>query len=231
MLLADGPVIAAARRDIAAVPGLEAVRCDVRDPGSVDEMFRALSGRTLAWVVNCAAVGYYAPLDDDHSAAWRDIVGTNVLGLVHVLSGVLRFQTACPLYVHVGSMASRRPSPTPGNGVYSATKVAAVSLLDHFRTELRARGSAMRVALVTPGYIHGTDFGANYFRDTPGHSFDLFESTPSLSPGEVAEAIAGILRSDSRIEVMETVLAPRAAARPAGQASSAAPLPKLGQSQ
>lgn len=206
LLCERGPVIAASRRG-GAGEGTE-VRCDVRDHASVEALFRSIPPGGLAWVVNCAGVGYYAPLTADHAAEWEDIVRTNLLGLVHVASALLRFHPRCPCFVHVGSMASRRLSPTPGNGVYSATKAAAVPILDHLRNELRAAGHTMRVSLVTPGFIRDTAFAENFFRHAPERAFDLFSAGAcSLTPAAVARAVAGVLDTADG-EVLELVLAP-----------------------
>jgi NADP+-dependent farnesol dehydrogenase len=202
-------IFAASRRPGPAAPNVHRIVCDVRSYEEVRALFESFR-EPIDFVVNSAGVGFYAPIDGDYSAEWTEIVSTNVLGLVHIMSGIIQFQPRCRQFVQVGSFASRRMSRTVGNAVYSATKTAAVPLLDHLRELLRARDNLMRVCLMTPGFIKGTGFAKEFFRAEPDAATDLYANAPALAAEDVARAIVNVLDSDPNLELSEVVVRPRA---------------------
>lgn len=212
----DRRLVAAARRP-AEPPAAEAARilprrCDVRRYDEVEALFLDAGGEPLDFVVNCAGVGYYAPLTDDYSTFWQRTLETNVLGLLHIASNLLRHQPRCGCFVQVGSLASRHGSRTIGNVAYTASKVAAAPILDQLRLDLLAVESPTRVILVSPGYIAGTGFGDRFFESAPERSTDLFAGSSSLSADQVAKAIHELVDGgDPDVEVEELVLRSRAA--------------------
>lgn len=207
-------LIAAARRPPeppdAEAGRILARRCDVRRYDEVEALFLEVGSEPLDFVVNCAGVGYYAPLTGDYSAYWRRIFDTNVLGLLHVASNLLRHQPRCGCFVQVGSLASRHGSRTVGNAAYAASKLAAGPILDQLRHDLQAMGSPTRVILVSPGYISGTGFADRFFESAPECATDLFAGTASLSADQVAQAIQELVEGeDPGVEVEEIVLRPK----------------------
>src|SRR5438876_6974827 len=141
------PVVAASRRGTAVVAsGVVAAKCDIRDPASVAEVLR-LAG-SPDWVVNAAGVGFYAPLAGRFSPQWQEILDTNVLGTLNILAQLR--ERPVRHFVQVGSLAGSRPSKTPGNDVYAASKAAGALLLGRFRGELRAAGIRTKITLITP---------------------------------------------------------------------------------
>jgi NADP-dependent 3-hydroxy acid dehydrogenase YdfG len=197
------PVVAASRRGTAA-SGAVAVKCDIRDPGSVAEVLRAAGSPD--WVVNAAGVGFYAPVAERFSAQWQQILDTNVLGTLNILAQLR--ERPVRHFVQVGSLAGSRPSQTPGNDVYAASKAAGAQLLSRFRGELRAAGIRTKVTLITPGYVGGTDFGANFFQHAPEHAEPILDRFPPLSPLDVATTIEYALRQPDHLELSEIVVRP-----------------------
>jgi hypothetical protein len=90
----------------------------------------------------------------DHAedvAVFRDVLETNVLGMVHTFVpfvAAMRARRAGAL-VGIASIAGFRG--LPGSGAYSASKAAAIAYLESLRVELR--GSGVDVITVCPGYI------------------------------------------------------------------------------
>lgn len=183
------------------------IRCDVRDATQVLKLFRQI-GQTLNAVVNCVGVGAYAPIEGDFAAYWKDIIDTNLLGSLHVMSGILQYAPNCTHLVTIGSLASSRSSATPGNEVYGASKAGLARVVCNFREKVRAQGRGMRVSLITPGYIRNTEFTQSYFRSEPALQEDLLSECPSLRPEEVAEAISWCLSLPPNVEVSEVILRP-----------------------
>jgi NADP-dependent 3-hydroxy acid dehydrogenase YdfG len=185
---------------------VRSVRCDVRDYASVAELLSAAGSPDF--VVSCVGVGHYAPLTADHAATWGDIVQTNIVGVANVLSAVRRFTPRCRQVMVVGSLAAKRRSPTPGNEVYRASKVAVSALLEDFRHELRAKGNSMKVCHVVPGFVEGTDFGRRFFETAPSAAVNLFGQSQGLSAEQVAHSMCWVLDAEVGIEISEILVRP-----------------------
>lgn len=201
-------VVGASRRGRCDVAGVLPVVCDLRRYDQVAAAFAA-AGPDVACVVNCVGVGFYAPLEGDYTAEWREMLEANVLGLLNVISNLLRSAPACRHFVQVGSLAAYRPSRTPGNLVYGASKAAALPIMAELRRSLRAAGNPMKVTLVSPGFVGGTDFSTGFFRAAPDQARDILATGfPSLTADQVAAAIDDTLQADTNIDVGEVVLRP-----------------------
>jgi len=83
--------------------------------------------------------------------AFRSVLETNVLGLVHTFHPFIAAMTAAGggALVGIASVAGFRG--LPGSGAYCASKSAAITYLESLRVELRARGVA--VLTICPGFI------------------------------------------------------------------------------
>lgn len=82
---------------------------------------------------------------------FREILETNVLGLVHTfqpfLASMLAARSGC--LVGIASVAGFRG--LPGSGAYCASKAAAIVYLESLRLELSGQG--IRVVTISPGYV------------------------------------------------------------------------------
>ncbi len=87
----------------------------------------------------------------DDNDAFRTVLDTNVLGMVHTFQSFLAALVAAKRgkLVGVASVAGFRG--LPGSGAYSASKAAAISYLESLRVELV--GSGVDVITLCPGYI------------------------------------------------------------------------------
>jgi NADP-dependent 3-hydroxy acid dehydrogenase YdfG len=210
-MVAEGATVYAASRRASprAEPAVRTIRADVSDYGSVCSALRlAAAEGPLDFVVNSAGIGLYAPLRADHSAQWREILETNLLGTVHVCSAILEHAPALDQFVLIGSLAGYRLSRTPGNAVYSAAKAAGLVVVEHFRSLLREQGSTMRVSVVSPGFVEGTEFESTYFAHAPEAARPLYTAGENLLPGDVADLVAYVLSSDGRVDINELVVRP-----------------------
>jgi NADP-dependent 3-hydroxy acid dehydrogenase YdfG len=183
----------------------ETIVADIRSFDDVSAVFDAAGGSDC--VVNCAGVGYYAPLDSDYSRFWTEMLATNVTGMLNILTNVY-CRDACSHVVHIGSLAAHRPSRTVGGAVYSASKAAALPLLDHLREMLRAAGRRTRVTLISPGFVGDTAFGERYFESAPDRATDLYSTFPPLTPIDVATAVETALAAPEGTEIGTLVVRP-----------------------
>ena len=93
---------------------------------------------------------------------FKDILETNVVGLVHTFSPFVEAMRArrSGSLVGIASVAGFRG--LPGSGAYSASKAAAITYLESLRVELH--GTGVRVTTVCPGYIATPMTGSNPYR-------------------------------------------------------------------
>lgn len=127
---------------------------DVRDAAALREAatdFSAQVGPPDVVIAN-AGIGYGTLTEHPEDlAVFRDILDTNVTGLVNTFQpfvAPMRERGAGTL-VGIASVAGYRG--LPGNGAYCASKAAAIAYLESLRVE--CRGSGVRVVTVCPGYI------------------------------------------------------------------------------
>jgi NAD(P)-dependent dehydrogenase (short-subunit alcohol dehydrogenase family) len=127
---------------------------DVRD---ADALARAASGfldRFGPPAIVVANAGVSRGVSTDHAEdlpIFREVIDTNVMGLVHTFHPFLAAMRAAGggTLVGIASVAGFRG--LPGSGAYSASKAAAIAYLESLRVELRDTGIA--VVTVCPGYI------------------------------------------------------------------------------
>jgi NADP-dependent 3-hydroxy acid dehydrogenase YdfG len=203
-------VLVASRR--AKVPpgcDAKAVSCDVRDAGQVARVLReAHDGPGLEWVVNAAGVGYFAPIEERFVEQWREIAEVNLLGMLAVLATLRALDPPIGHLVQIGSLAGTRPSRTPGNDVYAATKTAGAVVLTQHREQLRAAGVRTKITLITPGYVGDTDFGRNFFTHAPDRRQPILDQFPPLAPADIANVVAYALTQPAHIELSEITIRP-----------------------
>ena len=83
--------------------------------------------------------------------AFRRVLETNVLGLVHTFAPFLPAMLARRQGTLVGIASVAGVRGLPGAGAYSASKAAAIAYLESLRIELR--GSGVKVVTLSPGYV------------------------------------------------------------------------------
>ncbi len=84
-------------------------------------------------------------------AAFQQVMDINVLGIVKTFQPYVAAMRAAQHGTLVGIASVAGFRGLPGAGAYSASKAAAISLLESLRVELH--GSGVRVVTICPGYI------------------------------------------------------------------------------
>ena len=175
-------------------PGLTCV-CDVRQPDSVDSMFRAIRyqfGR-LDILFNNAGVAH-----PNYSVAtmplpvWKDVMETNLSGMFLVTQAALAVMKRDGTIVNNLSIAANRVFA--GSAAYNASKHGALGLTNTLREELRPKG--IRVIGVLPGATD-TDIWKTLWPAAPRRKM--------MSAATVAEAIVNaiLLPGDATVEHIE----------------------------
>lgn len=161
-------------------------------------------------LVNNAGLGRGAPISSAPSEPWREMLEVNVLGLAiatrEAIRDMERRGTAGHV-VNVASMAAHRV-PGPESGMYAATKFAVRALTEGVRQELRAKQSAIRVSLVSPGYV-ATEF-ADVFAGRPGalEALQARLNVTMLEGHDVARAILWVVTQPAHVEVHDVLVRP-----------------------
>jgi len=188
------------------------VTADMRREDDIVRCFAAARDRFggVDVLVNNAGLGRSAPISSAATELWREMLEVNVLGLAIATREAIRDMERrgrAGHVVNVASMASHRV-PGPESGMYSATKFAVRALTEGVRQELRARQSAIRVSLVSPGYV-ATEF-ADVFAGRPGalQALQARLNVKMLEGRDVAQAIVWVLTQPSHVEVHDVLVRP-----------------------
>ncbi len=133
------------------------LRLDVTDrPGyaaALDETEAKLG--PLQILVNNAGVGIAGPVDEATHADWDWGVGVNLIGVANgLVAGIPRIK-AHGMGGHIVNTASEGAimSARLTRGVYAPTKAAVISLTEHLRVELDAKGINIGTTVVCPGPV------------------------------------------------------------------------------
>jgi NAD(P)-dependent dehydrogenase (short-subunit alcohol dehydrogenase family) len=169
--------------------------CDVRDPHSVEALFRAARRqfRRLDIVINNAGIAHAnLPVDQLPYPVWKDVLATNLDGTFLITQAALAMMKRGSTIVNNLSIAATRVFA--GSAAYNASKHAALGLTNTLREELRPRG--IRVIALLPGATN-TDIWTTLWPDAPRQKM--------LSTETVAQAVvhALVLPANATIENLE----------------------------
>jgi NAD(P)-dependent dehydrogenase (short-subunit alcohol dehydrogenase family) len=169
--------------------------CDVRDPYSVDSLFRSMRREChrLDIVVNNAGIAHpNFPVDKLPFPVWKDVLATNLDGTFLVTQAALAIMKRGGTIVNNLSVAATRVFA--GSAAYNASKHAALGLTNTLREELRPRG--IRVIALLPGATD-TAIWKTLWPQAPRGKM--------MSPETVAEAVvqAILLPANATVETLE----------------------------
>lgn len=170
-------------------------QCDIREPRSVDTLFREVRRgfKRLDILVNNAGIAHPSlPVDRLPYTTWKDVFATNVDGTFLVTQAALRMMKKGGTIVNNLSIAATRVFA--GSSAYNASKHAALGFSDTLREELRPRG--IRVLGLQAGATDTTIWNT------------LWPGAPRrkmMSPGAVAQAVlqAILLPPGASMETIE----------------------------
>jgi len=190
----------------AELPGSVPVVADVRDAAAlrsaVEEAVPAGASIDLC-VLNAGMARGTEPLQEGDPAEWREVVDTNVLGVLNglhcCLAGMVRAGTGDVVFL--GSVAGRWTYP--GGAVYCATKAAVRALYEGARQD--ALGSGVRFTTVDPGMVQ-TDFSEVRFRGDQQKAAAIYRGVDPITPADVADAVLYAVTRPRNVNVGEIVL-------------------------
>jgi NAD(P)-dependent dehydrogenase (short-subunit alcohol dehydrogenase family) len=169
--------------------------CDVRDPYSVDNLFREVRRqfRRLDILINNAGIAQpNLPVEKLPFPIWKDVMETNLDGMFLVTQAALVLMKRGGTIVNNLSIAASRVFA--GSAAYNASKHGAMGFTNTLREELRPKG--IRVIGLLPGATD-TDIWNTLWPQAPRRKM--------MSPAIVAEAVvrAILLPANATVENLE----------------------------
>jgi len=168
-----------------------ALAAHIGDASAIDALFAELDTRGLVpdiLVNNAATNPYFGPMLDMEMSAFDKTVEVNIRGYFHTtVRAAQRMRSRGGAIVNVASINGRRAAA--GQGVYSMTKAAILSMTEGFAKELAQYG--IRVNAVLPG-LTDTKF-AGALTQNPDLLKQLLRMIPLgriAQPEEIAPTIA-----------------------------------------
>jgi len=177
-----------------------AIACDVRDPASVEKLFKETSRlhSTIDVLINNAGVSHaLAPVDQLPAETWKDVIDTNLTGTFLVTRAALPLMRAGGTIVNNLSVAAVQPFA--GFSAYNASKYGALGFTHALREDLRKRG--IRVLALLPGATD-TEIWSQFWPDAPREKM--------ISAETVAQAVLHAVSAPANTTIEEIRIGPAA---------------------
>jgi NAD(P)-dependent dehydrogenase (short-subunit alcohol dehydrogenase family) len=174
------------------------IPCDVRDPASVEKLFREVSKdhSAIDVLVNNAGVAHsLAPVDQLSIETWRDAIDTNLTGTFLITRAALPLMSPGGTIVNNLSVAALQPFA--GMAAYNASKFGALGFTQALREDLRKRG--IRVLALLPGATD-TEIWSQFWPDAPKEKM--------ISAETVAQAVLHALSVPANTAIEEIRIGP-----------------------
>lgn len=175
---------------------IERHSCDLLSEKKIARLFHKLP--PLDAVINCAGKAYLSPISDGNPVEWETMWRVNVHGLALCCQHAVRILQPHGTLINVSSMSGWRVPPS--GGFYSPTKFAVRAITEALRSELRSKGSALRVGSISPGFVD-TPLLNDYFKGRENQLSKQREQTKMLTPEDVASTITHMLATPSHVEI------------------------------
>lgn len=183
----------------------EALPLDVTKPRSVARL-QSLEVDIL--VNNAGLARGKGPLQIGEFADWKEMVDTNILGVLAVFKACIpSLMERKGHVVNLGSVAGRWVYP--GGNVYSATKFAVRALSESMRLDLA--GTGIRVTNIAPGAVD-TEFSLVRYKGDASKAAKTYQGYEPLHAADIAESILWCCSRPAHVDVQELVIFPTAQA-------------------
>ncbi|HEX6812998.1 MAG TPA: SDR family NAD(P)-dependent oxidoreductase [Planctomycetota bacterium] len=187
---------------------------DVTKPDSVERFVTAAiaaNGPIDVLVNNAGLARGVERIAEGTGEAWREMIETNVIGLLEVTRRVLP-QMLLHKRGHVvviGSIAGHKAYA--GGGVYCGSKRALQPICEAIRME--TLGTGVRVTSVDPGLVE-TEFSLVRFRGDSERATKVYQDTRPLSADDVAECVVFAVTRPAHVNIDTILVMPTDQASP-----------------
>ncbi|QHI95002.1 SDR family NAD(P)-dependent oxidoreductase [Aristophania vespae] len=136
---------------------------------------------------------------------WETMITTNISGLVEITRAFLptMIKRNTGYIMSIGSTAGTYPYK--GGNVYGATKAFVSQFMQNLRTDLL--GTKIRVTNIEPGLCGGSEFSQVRLKDNEKANA-VYQGTQPLTPNDIAETIAWLLKLPAHMNVNRMELMP-----------------------
>lgn len=181
---------------------------DVTDEASVERFLvaaRAAHGPIDVLVNNAGKAKGLDVLAEADPRHWREMIETNVMGVLHVTRRVLpeMLERGTGHLVFLGSIAGHETYEK--GSVYCASKRALQSICEAIRLETLGRG--IRVTSVDPGLVE-TEFSEVRFDGDAERAARVYAGTRPLSADDVAECVWFALSRPPHVDIDSILVKP-----------------------
>lgn len=183
------------------VEGAFCHRLDVTDESSVEAFLAAATqanGPVDVLVNNAGLARGVEPIAGADGVAWREMIETNVFGVLHMTRRVLpqMVERGSGHVVMIGSVAGL--VTYEGASVYCATKRALNAITEAIRLE--THGTGIRVTSVNPGLTE-TEFSLVRFRGDAERAKVPYAGTRPLHAEDIAECVAFAVSRPAHVNI------------------------------
>ena len=142
------------------------------------------------------------PFDDSTEVDERIVLETNVNGLIRMTRLALPHLRDYGHIVNIGSVAGRQAYPN--GSLYVTSKFAVRGFTYALREDLLGR--PIRVTLVDPGLVGGTEFSLVRFRGDEEQARAVYEGVEAMRPDDIAECVLFAVTRPPHVNVDELVV-------------------------
>jgi 3-hydroxy acid dehydrogenase / malonic semialdehyde reductase len=187
---------------------------DVTDQPSIDAFLQqavATNGAIDVLVNNAGLARGVEKIAEGTGEAWREMIETNVLGLLEVTRRVLPDMLARKRghIVVIGSIAGHKAYA--GGSVYCASKRALQPICEAIRME--TLGTGVRVTSVDPGLVE-TEFSLVRFKGDQERAAKVYADTRPLRAEDVAECVVFAVSRPAHVNIDSMLVMPTDQAGP-----------------
>jgi serine 3-dehydrogenase len=214
--LGDRLSLGARRSDRLAdiAPGAFCHALDVTKPHSVERFVAAAvaaNGPIDVLVNNAGLARGVEKIAEGTGEAWREMLETNVIGLLEVTRRVLpqMLERQKGHVIVIGSIAGHKAYAS--GGVYCGSKRALQPICEAIRME--TLGSGIRVTSVDPGLVE-TEFSIVRFRGDQERAAKVYQDTRPLRPEDVADCVVFAATRPPHVNLDTIVVMPTDQASP-----------------
>jgi NADP-dependent 3-hydroxy acid dehydrogenase YdfG len=187
-------------------------KLDVRDRGEAEAAVRAVRdglGGIDVLVNDAGQARGLRPVEEGDETEWRDMVETNIMGLLWVTRATIPIMKAQGRghIINLGSVAGHESYA--GGSVYAGTKFAVRAIATALRHELL--GTKIRISSVDPGLVE-TEFSLVRFDGDAERAKNVYRGMQPLTGADVAECIVFAASRPDHVNVDEIIVKPTAQA-------------------
>uniref|UniRef100_A0A6B2EDR8 Putative dehydrogenase n=1 Tax=Phlebotomus kandelakii TaxID=1109342 RepID=A0A6B2EDR8_9DIPT len=188
---------------------LHALKCDVTNEAEIVNVFERIHEKFNGIDVlinNAGIIRETALIDKDNSVPIREIMDTNVMGLVFCTREAYKSMEKHGRnshVVHINSIAGHKiycDVERPSINMYPASKYAVTAITEMHRQEFIRSKRHIKVTSVSPGLVNTEIF-------LPKHK-EFLSQLPILEPEDISQSILHVLGTPPHVQIHELTIKP-----------------------